>query len=230
MKAAPDTESARYVCRLAGSSGVKTVWSDTVGGSSLEASTQSESLLMNGDRTPGYISSMTRTRISTTLIGAAGESFVLFQLYRRGLLAGQPPAGVADVDLLVLDESAQVITNLQVKTRTYGSDGGWHMKVKHESLVSNRLFYVFVDLEPDVPTCFVIPSRVVAEHVKMSHATWLSLPGRNGRPHQESQVRRLIPNLSFAVEGFPPGWIEKYREDWSSLISSDPSSSDQRAV
>ena len=63
-------------------------------------------------------------KISSTLIGAAGEHFVMFQLYRRGIMVGQPPQGVANVDLLVLDEDAAVIKNIQVKTRSKGADGG----------------------------------------------------------------------------------------------------------
>ncbi len=43
-------------------------------------------------------------RISSTLVGAAGEHFVMFQLYRRGIMVGQPPQNVANVDLLDLDE------------------------------------------------------------------------------------------------------------------------------
>lgn len=160
---------------------------------------------------------MKREKVPTVLIGAAGENFVLYELYRRGIMAGQPPQGVADVDLLILDERARVITNLQVKTRTYGSDGGWHMKPKHEALVSDRLFYVFVDLEPDQTVAYIIPSATVAEHVKRNHSTWLNLPGRNGRIHKDSSVRRLIPNLSFEVEGFPHGWIEQFRDRWDLL-------------
>ena len=160
---------------------------------------------------------MASSKIPSTLIGAAGENFVLYQLFRRGLLAGQPPAGVADVDLLILDETANVITNLQVKTRTYGSDGGWHMKAKHENLVSDRLLYVFVDLEPESPASFIIPSRIVADHVSRSHAIWLATPGKNGKPHKDTQMRRLVPNLSFEVPGFAHGWIEIYRERWDLL-------------
>jgi hypothetical protein len=36
--------------------------------------------------------------------------------------------------------------SIQVKTRRdIGSDGGWHMKGKHENIKSDRLFYCFVD-------------------------------------------------------------------------------------
>jgi len=158
-----------------------------------------------------------KEKVPSVLIGAAGEHFVLYELYRRGLMAGQPPQGVADVDLVVLDENASVITNLQVKTRTYGSDGGWHMKPKHERLRSDRLFYVFVDLEPAVTTSYIIPSDVVADHVFTRHHTWLELPGRDGKAHKDSNLRRLAPRAPYDVPGFPDGWIESYRDRWDLL-------------
>ena len=73
----------------------------------------------------------TKTKVPTRLIGAAGEHFVMYQLYKRGLMVGQPPQGVADVDLLILDESAKIVKSLQVKARSKGADGGLHMKEKH---------------------------------------------------------------------------------------------------
>ena len=156
-------------------------------------------------------------KIPTSLIGAAGEHFVMFQLYRRGLMVGQPPQGVADVDLLVLDERAQVMKNIQVKTRSKGSDGGWHMKTKHERLVSDRLWYVFVDMENDSPTCYVVPSAVVAKVVKDSHSTWLALPGKKGQKHQDSDMRRVRPRYPFELPGFPDNWLDQYRERWDLL-------------
>jgi len=76
------------------------------------------------------------SRIPTSLTGAAGEHFVLYKLFRQGLRAGRPPEGKPEVDLLILDERHDVVISLQVKTRARGSDGGWHMSAKHESLVS----------------------------------------------------------------------------------------------
>ena len=156
-------------------------------------------------------------KIPTSLVGAAGEHFVMFQLYRRGLMVGQPPQGVADVDLLVLDERAQVITNIQVKTRSKGSDGGWHMKAKHERLVSDRLWYVFVDMELDSPTCYVVPSAIVARVVEESHKTWLAMPGKKGKTHRDSDMRKLRPRYPFDLPGFPDNWLDQYRERWDLL-------------
>ena len=163
------------------------------------------------------VNSATSSKIPTSLVGAAGEHFVMFQLYRRGLMVGQPPQGVPDVDLLVLDESAKVLTNLQVKTRTKGADGGWHMKVKHEHLVSDRLWYVFVDMELESPLSYIIPSNVVAQAVSRSHAIWLASPGKNGKAHQQTDMRRIRPTYPFDVPGFPPGWMDQFREKWNAL-------------
>ena len=159
----------------------------------------------------------TKTKVPTRLIGAAGEHFVMYQLYKRGLMVGQPPQGVADVDLLILDESAKIVKSLQVKARSKGADGGWHMKEKHESLQNPRLWYVFVDMEIESPICFIIPSNVVAEVVKLSHSIWLATPGKGGRPHGHTEMRRIRPDYQFEIPGYPKGWMEKYREKWDLL-------------
>ena len=155
--------------------------------------------------------------VPTTLVGAAGEHYVMFQLYRRGIMVGQPPQGVADVDLLVLDEKAQIMKNIQVKTRSKGADGGWHMKKKHDTLISPHLWYVFVDMEPDSPTCFVIPSQVVADAVRTAHQIWMATPGLKGQAHKETDMRRIRPSYPFDVTGYPNGWMDQYREQWALL-------------
>lgn len=157
------------------------------------------------------------SKVPSILVGAAGENFVLFQLYRRGIMAGQPPQGVADVDLLVLDHSARVVKNLQVKTRTKGADGGWHLKEKHERLIGDNLWYVFIDMEPEHPVSYIVPSAVVASVVERAHAIWLATPGKNGKPHADTVMRRILPAYPYEVPGFPPGWLEQYREAWDSL-------------
>jgi hypothetical protein len=153
----------------------------------------------------------------TSLTGAAGEYFVLYKLLRRGILAGLPPVGAPDVDILVIDESANVLISLQVKTRRKGADKGWHMKEKHEQLASPRLIYVFVDMEPEEPVCYVVPSAVVAQCITRENQAWLATPGKNGQPHNESVMRRLLPKFPYRVEGFDDGWLEKYRESWEQL-------------
>lgn len=156
---------------------------------------------------------------SSVLTGAAGEDYVLYRLHLEGLLAAQSPSGAWVADVLVFDPRMSVGSMLQVKTRTRGADGGWHMRDKHEGgeYVHPRLFYAFVDLEPASPVVYVIPSKVVADVIKKAHKTWLATPGKGGRAHRPHSMRRLRPTYPFAVRGYPPGWLDQYKERWDLL-------------
>jgi len=99
---------------------------------------------------------------------------------------------------------------IQVKSRQFGSDGGWHMNAKHESVSEDNLFYCFVDFEPEFPTVHVVPSSVVADGLSEDHKIWLATPGRNGKPHNDHGLRRLRPKMY----SMPEGWMNQYRENW----------------
>jgi hypothetical protein len=102
---------------------------------------------------------------------------------------------------------------IQVKSRQFGSDGGWHMRAKHEAVIEDNLFYCFVDFEPRDPVVYVVPSAVVAEAISKDHKIWLEKPGRNGVAHNDHDMRRLRPDM-FSM---PKDWIEAYRENWQPL-------------
>jgi hypothetical protein len=63
-----------------------------------------------------------------------------------------PPRNLPYADVMIVGADGSTSALVQVKARTYGKDGGWHMREKHEGLVLERLFYCFVDLEPTRPT------------------------------------------------------------------------------
>ena len=150
----------------------------------------------------------------TTLTGAAGEHLVLSRLLQRGVLAAPAPRGTSKVDILVnfLDDRQPVL--LQVKARQYGSDGGWHMSEKHETVVDSDIFYCFVNFELEHPIVHVIPAAVVAEAVRVDHQTWLDTPGRNGRPHKPNKMRRIRPGQL----GMPENWMDRYLEAWDQFL------------
>ncbi len=121
------------------------------------------------------------------------------------------------MDVLVLSPDETVIASLQVKTRTYGRDQGWHMRARHETIVAPRLFYAFVDLEPDTPATYIVPSSVVADAITKSHQAWLAAPGARGQAHRDHDMRRVRPAFGNEVEGYASGWMEQYREAWHLL-------------
>ena len=103
----------------------------------------------------------------STVLGAAGEHYVMCKLLRRGLIAALAPIGVPNCDIVVTDDIGDRLCAIQVKTRVdKGSDGGWHMSKKHEGIVSATLFYAFVNFGKSLSypsICHLVPSEVVAD-------------------------------------------------------------------
>ena len=162
---------------------------------------------------------------SSTTLGAAGEHYVMCQLLRRGLIAALAPAGVPNTDIIVSDDIGDRLCAIQVKSRVAkGSDGGWHMKDKHERIASPTLFYAFVDFGSDLvspPTSYIVPSRVVADVLRRAHHLWLTTPGMHGQQRKDGALRRFLPDydrVKLSI-GCGPGWIETYRENWQQLVA-----------
>lgn len=157
-------------------------------------------------------------KTDTALLGAAGEHLVLSRLLLRGFLAAQAPHNVRKADILVNHLDAKPPCLIQVKARSgKGADGGWHMKQKHEEIYDKDMFYCFVDFEPANPSVYVIPAEKVAEVVRQSYATWLSQPGKNGKPHNDTDMRRIRNYYSWNVQAAPNGWMDEFLENWEQL-------------
>ena len=158
----------------------------------------------------------------TSILGAAGEHYVLFQLLRRGLIAALAPQGVPNADIIASDSVGQKLCAIQVKTRRdIGSDKGWHMGEKHEKLISPSLFYCFVDVGKSVeaaPFSYVVPSKIVATVLSESHQKWLNTLGKKGQVHNSTNMRRFKPDYSRdGLLNYSAGWLEPYREAWDIL-------------
>ena len=170
-------------------------------------------------------------KINPRIVGAAGEYYVLSQLLRRGWIAALAPDGAPNMDILVTDENNEKLCAIQVKTRRdIGSDKGWHMKAKHETMVADDLFYVFVDVgkRPSDPTVsHILPSRAVADCLRDTHRVWLNTPGKGGQPHKDNDMRRLRPDYSNIrpnseegmniINRYSTGWLDPFREKWEIL-------------
>ena len=163
---------------------------------------------------------------ASTVLGAAGEHYVMCQLLRRGLIAALAPVGVPNADIVVTDDLGDRLCAVQVKTRVEkGSDGGWHMSAKHEKIVSDLLFYAFLDFGKELtspPRCFIVPSSVVASVIGQSHRAWLAAPGKSGQQRKDTDFRRFLPDYDkMGVHiGRGSGWLEPYLENWSQIEGS----------
>ena len=146
------------------------------------------------------------------------------RLLARGFIAALAPQGVPNMDIVVTTVDGKTLCSIQVKTRWHkGADGGWHMGKKHEEIVERNVFYCFVDLgksASDASKVYVLPSYIVARVIKGSHAHWLARPGKNGAVHNDSNMRRFLPDYSKdfgKVTEFGANWLEPYSENWDIL-------------
>ena len=143
----------------------------------------------------------------------------MFQVHRRGRMAALAPRNFPHADIMIVSPDGARSALVQVKARTTGVDGGWHMSEKHERIHFDDLFYCFVDFEPAEPITFVIPSAIVARVVRDEHLAWLASPGKGGTAHKENTMRRIRPRYAWTVASAPDGWMEQWRARWDLLLS-----------
>jgi hypothetical protein len=142
-----------------------------------------------------------------------------------GKIAAQAPTGVPNADILISSSHGDRLSAVQVKARQgKGADGGWHMSKKHEEIEAPSLFYAFVDfvslIDPK-PVTYIVPSTIVAQVIRVTHAAWLAKPGQKGQKHNDTDLRRFMPdytrNCGAAAAPYVEGWLDQYREAWGLL-------------
>ncbi|MFV0291959.1 MAG: hypothetical protein ACK5II_01525 [Paracoccus sp. (in: a-proteobacteria)] len=132
----------------------------------------------------------------TLLTGAAGGHPVMSRFLSRGYIAAPAPPGTSNFYAIVPSVEGTHLCAFQVKTRwNKGADGRWHiMRPKHGS--------------------------IIAHIIKISHKTWLRLPGKGGRPHEDSNMRRRLPDYSKILglnSSYKSGWLKQYLEKWDQI-------------
>ena len=131
-------------------------------------------------------------KITQGLSGVAGEYFVAGELTRLGFIASITLRNTRGIDIVVTNSDASKSVGIQVKTNQ-NTLKKWVLRSKSETLFSDSLFYVFVNLNGTAaqPTYHVVPSKIVADHCRTSHAEWLATPGRKGQIHNDSDMRNF---------------------------------------
>ncbi len=173
---------------------------------------------------------MELVRPQSSVIGAAGEHLVISHLLRLGYIAGKTPDFTKDYDIVVLNKDGNDSAPIQVKTTT---NNGWILSKKHEIPIKNLFFcFVKMNLKNEKSDIFILDANQVAKYVKTTHKIWLKLPGKNGKKHNDTDMRKLDENLqklyklkidlnnyldkteiSF-IKKYPKGWLENYRNAW----------------
>ena len=131
------------------------------------------------------------SKVSTILVGVAGEYFAAAELSRRGYIASITLRNTKGVDIIATNEAASKSVNIQVKTSSGSGRGGWLLNKKAEEMSENNLFYIFVKIPKDNerPLYHIVPSKKLARSVKVGHKKWLDTPGKKGQKHQDTSMR-----------------------------------------
>ena len=145
-------------------------------------------------------------KVSSTLVGVAGEYFVAAELSRLGYIASITLRNTKGIDIIATNEEGTKTVNIQVKTKRPGLKE-WMMSEKNESTKDKNIYYVFVSLNEGMtrPDYHISSSSDVARFIKRNHKRWLETPGKSGQKHNENKMRKWFDEKN------------KYKERWDLL-------------
>jgi len=147
--------------------------------------------------------------------GNASQFFVAGELCRRGWVAVVTMGNTPTTDILCSNAEGTRFVHVQVKTFVPGNKT---VTVGRKAEIDNGSNFVWV--LAGIPTAesrtgfeyYIIPSADVAKNVANLHQKWLRTPGKDGQPHQDSNVRAIhLPPYKDV-----PAWdVGVYRDNWS---------------
>jgi len=134
-----------------------------------------------------------KEKLSNGITGIAGEYFVAAELSIRGFMASVTLRNNESIDI----HATKISNNdkmfaIQVKTSQI-NNRKWILNKKSETYTSESHFYIFVTLKDkfERPDYFIISSKSLSKIVKASHKRWLESPGKNGKKHNDSDIRKF---------------------------------------
>jgi hypothetical protein len=140
------------------------------------------------------------------LLGEAAEHLVLARLLRRGYVASQAPRAWKADDILV-----QGGPRIQVKATVRGKKAGWMVG---NVGVDKERFYAFVDFSDEaLPVVYVLPSTTVRDAAESYDNTYHQVHPSA----KQGDIRKVEDPMKVPVDGYPPGWLEEYREGWHAI-------------
>jgi hypothetical protein len=150
-----------------------------------------------------------------TLVGNAGEHYVMAELLKRGVIAALVPRNAPAFDILANRNGHDV--RLRVKTKSEEYDI-WQWNAHKDGTVfrlleKKRDFTILVNLamKPENLRFYVVPSHVLESFLQADHAAWARTPGKNGRKRNASNTKRHLHEKKH-IE-----LIKSHQNDWESL-------------
>ncbi|TAK67998.1 MAG: hypothetical protein EPO22_02405 [Dehalococcoidia bacterium] len=125
-------------------------------------------------------------KLSTILVGIAGEYLVAGELSRRGYKAAVTLRNTKGVDIYASSEKATRPVGIQVKTTRSTSVKQWWLGAKADNDYRDDLFYIFVNLnDGEAPTYHIVPSETVARFSR-HWLHWMKAKNERSRAFKDS--------------------------------------------
>jgi hypothetical protein len=150
-------------------------------------------------------------KLPKVLSGIAGEYYVAAELSRRGFLAAITLRNSDGIDILISSLNGDQLFSVQVKTTQ--NKFKWFLNMKIENETAENKYFVFVSMPAnlsDHPKYRIIKATELAQHIKISHAHWLTVEGKNGKKHNDSPARQFDDRYRHNMNVF---------ENWDEFIN-----------
>ncbi|MEM5777791.1 MAG: hypothetical protein QXJ06_05120 [Candidatus Aenigmatarchaeota archaeon] len=151
-------------------------------------------------------------------IGNAGEYYLASILSAKNFTVTITLGRNEKYDLLAVNPKGKTI-KLSVKTR-FKKVKRFPIDKKCENLINDDIFYAFIILNEfkQEPDYWIVPSKIVAKIIKISHRSWLQQLNKKGKKHKESNIRNFwIVNKRH----YPKNWenqLKKYYKNIEMLM------------
>jgi hypothetical protein len=150
-----------------------------------------------------------------TLIGNAGEFYVVAELLKRGVVAALAPRNAPAFDILATKGAKTVRVRVKTKSAEYTD---WQWAIKKDGTIFRDVgrkddFTVLVNLTKETKdlTFFVVPTQELNEWLVDDFKEWVRTPGRSGRPHNPANKKRHLNYPKFADR------LARFENDWKGL-------------
>lgn len=136
---------------------------------------------------------MSGTKLNPQQVAYAGEHLVAAEIHRRGGYAVTFSGNMKGIDLLASDSRHERKIDIQVKTKTAGA---WQTSIlrgqERTEPDDERSFWILVDLRPDGPEYYIVPTWWMQNDIHSAHQEYLAKRGGH-RAKNDDSTHHSIP-------------------------------------
>lgn len=147
-----------------------------------------------------------------TMIGNAGEYYVVAELLKRGIVAALAPRNTPAFDVLATNGSKTIKVRVKTKSEQYAK---WQWNAKDDGTIFRHIepnddYVAMVNLTKETRDLayYIVPTMIIDEWLKKDFDVWVKTPGRNGKPHDTSNKKRDLSLNDYSKK------LEPYKNNW----------------